>query len=134
MVTNSELVDAATERDATTPLIDMSALKAAIPLADLRHWMEKHHAELRTATAAKADEYGSLDLKMMGATLAQVMPGLADDEATQVQAAIAFYALGKISRVFSALAEGKPAPTDSWLDLEVYALMAQRVLETGQWP
>lgn len=119
-----------------TPLLDMSAIKAAIPLVDLRHWMEQHHAELRKATAAKADEYGSLDLKMMGAMLEKVMPGIGEGSppGTREQAAIAFYALGKISRVFSALAEGKPAPTDSWLDLEVYALMAQRVMESGQWP
>lgn len=114
------------------PFIDLDAHKAKSP--ELFEWMAKHQLELRKMADAKASEYGSLDLVLMGNILADLIPGLSQDGADRIQAAIAFYALGKLSRVFSALQEGKPAPTDSWLDLEVYALMAQRVMEIGDWP
>ncbi len=103
----------------------------------LSKWMAEHHAALETQTLAKAHEYGALDLKVMGASLAEVLSELGGDgapPAAKLQAAIAFYLLGKVSRVISALAEGKPAPTDSWLDAEVYAMMGSYVQEHGQWP
>ncbi len=107
-----------------------------IDLNRLRVWMEDHHERLEAGTLAKAGEYGALDLQIMGASLAEVVPNLGESapSASKLQAAIAFYLLGKVSRVLSALAEGKPAPTDSWLDAEVYSMMGSYVQEYGQWP
>lgn len=107
-----------------------------IDLSGLRNWMADHHSQLQAGTLAKAAEYGALDLQIMGASLAEVVPNLGEDAppASKLQAAIAFYLLGKVSRVLSALAEGKPAPTDSWLDAEVYSMMGAYVQEYGRWP
>ena len=105
-------------------------------LMHLHKWMADHHAHLQQMTGEKAFEYGSLDLAIMGASISKLWPGLGEDAppAAQLQAAIAFYLMGKVARVLSALAEGKPPPTDSWLDAEVYAMMGGYVQEHGQWP
>lgn len=105
-------------------------------LRDLHAWMAGHHATLRQMTGEKAVEYGSLDLSIMGAGIAKLWPGIGENAppAAQLQAAIAFYLMGKVARVLSALAEGKPPPTDSWLDAEVYAMMGGYVQEHGRWP
>ena len=112
------------------PEIDTSRLML------LHKWMAQHHAELQQMTGEKAAEYGSLDLSIMGAGIAKLWPGIGENAppAAQLQAAIAFYLMGKVARVLSALAEGKPAPTDSWLDAEVYAMMGGYVQEHGRWP
>lgn len=119
-------VPAVSEQELLPPELDRLAV-----------WMRDHHLALREQTVAKAGEYGALDLKVMGASLAEVLSELGGDDAppaAKLQAAIAFYLLGKVSRVISALAEGKPAPTDSWLDAEVYSMMGSYVQEHGQWP
>lgn len=105
-------------------------------LINLHKWMADHHASLQRMTGEKAVEYGSLDLSIMGASIAKLWPGIGENAppGSQLQAAIAFYLLGKVSRVLSALAEGKPPPTDSWEDAEVYAMMGRYVQEHGQWP
>lgn len=102
----------------------------------LHKWMAEHHARLQQMTGEKAHEYGSLDLSIMGASMSKLWPGIGESAppAAQLQAAIAFYLMGKVARVLSALAEGKPPPTDSWLDAEVYAMMGGYVQEHGQWP
>jgi hypothetical protein len=101
-------------------------------LPDLVAWMEKHHRNLRGATDAKAHAYGATDLLVMAKGMQAIQPNLTEQAA--LEAALAFYALGKLGRILSAFGEGKPTPEDSWLDLEVYALMAQKVRETGSWP
>lgn len=105
-------------------------------LVVLQRWMAEHHTDLQRMTGEKAFEYGSLDLSIMGAGIAKLWPGIGENAppAAQLQAAIAFYLMGKVSRVLSALSEGKPPPTDSWLDAEVYAMMGGYVQEHGQWP
>lgn len=102
----------------------------------LHKWMAEHHARLQQMTGEKAHEYGSLDLSIMGASMSKLWPGIGESAppAAQLQAAIAFYLMGKVARVLSTLAEGKPPPTDSWLDAEVYAMMGGYVQEHGQWP
>lgn len=105
---------------------------AAPFLPDLMAWMEAHHANLRVQTDAKAHAYGATDLLVMAQGMQAIQPNLSKERA--LEAALAFYALGKLGRVLSAFGEGKPSPEDSWLDLEAYSLMAQKVLETGSWP
>jgi hypothetical protein len=48
--------------------------------------------------------------------------------------AIAFYLLGKATRVFGAYQRGGRPSDDTWHDLTVYSMMARRVRETGGWP
>jgi len=80
----------------------------------------------------KVAEYGAGDLELMGAGLSMLTGGVAQ---RGQESAIAFYALGKIARIISALEDGRSPSDDSWLDLEIYARMARRVRVTGGvWP
>lgn len=87
----------------------------------------------------KAIEYGATDLRDIGRALLE-MAGRTDedgDEITDAYAAelgIAFYILGKVSRVIAAVKEGRRPSGDTWVDIGVYARMAQRVQQVGSWP
>lgn len=71
----------------------------------------------------KAKEYGSADLEVMGAAMATLLDmGNPEDG---VEAAIAFYALGKIARAFGAFKLGQLPSDDTWKDLTVYSLMVR---------
>lgn len=97
----------------------------------LERWWLREAAESYAAMAPKVREYSAVDLAIMGATL--VAQGAAP-EGRGVEAAITFYALGKVARIVGALSEGRDPGTDSWHDLAVYARMALRVREVGGWP
>jgi len=107
---------------------------------ELAEWWLAQCTEEIDKTIPKAEAYSAIDLEIMGAAeLAKL--GEAGDlipkdrrEAHGMEMAIAFYALGKLSRIIGALSEGRDGGEDSWFDLGVYARMAQRVRETGQWP
>lgn len=109
---------------------DPNGYKPMLP--ELYQWMADHQRNIREGADTKAFEYGSTDLHIMAGAMVQMFPGI--DPVEALQAAIAFYALGKVSRVLSSFKEGRPAPADSWRDLEVYAMMAQRIMEQGGWP
>ena len=98
---------------------------------ELREWWLRRAQEEITATVPKAVEYSATDLEIMGAAMEQMGAAPAG---RGVEAAIAFYALGKLSRIVGRLAEGAEPSDDSWFDLGVYARMAQRVREVGEWP
>jgi len=90
-------------------------------------------------TIPKMHEYGgaqggSSDLRTMGYALAE-LAGLHDaPEPVKLELACWFYALGKISRLISDYKQGKQGKPDTWFDLSVYAMMARRIQETGEWP
>ncbi len=92
-------------------------------------WLEKAIEEVE-ATIPKAVEYSSSDLEVMGAA----MEAMGVPEGSGVEAAIAFYALGKVARAVGALASGQRPSDDTWFDIGVYARMAQRVRAAGAWP
>ena len=83
----------------------------------------------------KAIEYGATDLYDLGRDLYE-MAGreVPDDHGMVVEAGIAFYVAGKLSRVKAAIKEGRQVSADTWLDIGVYARMAQRVHQMGAWP
>lgn len=83
----------------------------------------------------KAIEYGAADLKVMGKAMLQLMPG-GDEQPERVglELAIAFYALGKVARLFGAFERGAVPSDDCWSDLGIYCRMAQHVREVGRWP
>lgn len=101
-------------------------------------WLDVAQADL-DAAVPKAAEYGGLgdgsaDLRVMGYALAE-LAGMHDaDDAVKMELACWFYALGKVSRLISDYKQGRPGKADSWHDLRVYAMMAARLQETGQWP
>lgn len=119
-------------KDAPDPYEQAKKQKAG-ELPQLLVWWMEHTKERAAACEAKAAKYGSVDLNIMGDVAARMTPGLGDDEGLRAQMAIAQYALGKISRVFSALAAGEQPSEDSWEDLETYAVMGRFVQQFGRW-
>lgn len=81
----------------------------------------------------KAKEYGSLDLKIIGSTLRE-MVGIAPDIISDEEIGMTFYLLGKVARAVSAISAGRKPSDDTWHDVVVYGMMVRRVRETGQWP
>lgn len=101
-------------------------------LPELVEWMDRHQLQIRFDTEAKAFEYGNTDIKIMAYAIRQAQPQL--DEQDAILWALGFYGLGKVARILSSFQEGRPTSRDSWKDLEVYAMMAQKILDTGNWP
>lgn len=90
-------------------------------------------------TVPKAIEYGSADLKVMGAAMVALHPHYnemdqVERDRTGQEMAIAFYLLGKVSRLFGAYQNGGIPSDDTWLDATVYAMMGRRVRSHGGWP
>lgn len=99
---------------------------------DLIDWMVGFFNESLQAVIPKAIRYGSADLELMGKAMTQLGQGLEGVVHGQ-ELAVWFYALGKIARLEGAYAQGELPDLDSWYDLFVYSLMAQRIRETGSW-
>jgi hypothetical protein len=85
-------------------------------------------------TMDKAQEYGGDDLAYMGNILADCFNEKAHPQVNAAEIAIAFYSLGKITRIIGAYKDGRLPSDDSWLDLHVYAAMGIRAREVGGWP
>jgi hypothetical protein len=104
---------------------------------ELAEWWRALSEKEIAQTIAKAQEYGGDDLAYMGAILQDAIRGpevIREETSRAAETAVAFYALGKITRIIGALKEGRKPSDDSWLDLHVYAGMAIRIRETGGWP
>jgi len=101
-------------------------------------WWTSHVAAVIEKTAPKAVEYGASDLDLMGQAMQASLPIPAEwtlEEKAEFgrYAACAFYALGKVARIFGALEQGRLPNPDSEFDLEVYSIMMARIRETGRW-
>lgn len=101
--------------------------------SDLSAWWTGLAAEDAVPAAIKAKEYGSTDLKIIGRAMREMI-GIDPDIVTDEEIGIAFYALGKIARVISAIGSGSAPSDDTWHDITVYAMMVRRVREVGSWP
>lgn len=97
-------------------------------------WIQKARQEA-DMVCEKAIAYGATDLRDLGRQILEMAgrPGT-DDDGYATEIGITFYAQGKLARIVAAVKEGRQPNVDSWLDLGVYARMAQRVHETGGWP
>lgn len=102
-------------------------------MSRLQEWWHATTKDEIDSMMPKVIEYGSNDLKMMGEAMLGLKPELADKIEPE-ELAIAFYALGKIARIFGAYQDGSAPSDDSWHDLAIYARMAQRVRDAGYWP
>lgn len=100
---------------------------------DLKQWLADLEEKIGTETIRKAVQYGSADLKVMGNAMVLLLPPEHRSEQLGLQMAIAFYALGKVARVFGAFEQGHSPTHDDWFDLMVYAKMGLKVMETGRW-
>jgi hypothetical protein len=112
---------------------------------ELRAWWMSLARRDMDAVVPKAVEYSAYDLDIMGHALlawsgqewgANGGRGGADAQersAVGQEMAIAYYVLGKVSRLIGAYHEGKLPSNDTWDDIRIYATMAARVRETGRW-
>lgn len=106
--------------------------------AELKSWLDRFFGGVTDMAVMKAMEYGSGDLTVMAAGMEQIIQVPEQITAEEkwaflVEAALAFYALGKIGRTFSAFKAGKLPNADNYIDLSAYAAMAARVREMGRW-
>lgn len=106
-------------------------------MEQIGNWWADVSASDIDRTVPKAVEYGAFDLDIMAQAMISLLPiDTTDmDEAMKIgrYAATQFYALGKVARAISALAEGRLPGPDSEFDGRVYQIMAQRIRETGRW-
>jgi adenylosuccinate synthase len=102
-------------------------------LRTLRNWWMRQAAEEADSLIPKSVEYGAHDLEEMGRAVSWISKrGMT--KAEQAEFGIYWYALGKMARWGSAIEQGRQVSDDTLLDLGIYARMAQRVREAGEWP
>lgn len=106
---------------------------------ELKTWWYNQASREVDKAIDKAIEYGAADLKVMGKAMECLLPekGMRKEEIPErvgIEMAIAFYALGKVARVFGAFERGAVPSDDCWEDLGIYCRMAQHVRERGCWP
>lgn len=104
-------------------------VKQTEEVAGVRRWWLDVAGQDVEKFAPKLAEYGSHDLLIVGAGL---LPTHGGDAPLQLEAGVAFYALGKAARAVEALREGRTASPDTWLDLVTYGMMARRIQATGK--
>jgi hypothetical protein len=90
-------------------------------------------------TVPKALEYGgssegSADLQLIGENLATLLGMHEATDAVKQELACWFYMQGKVARLVSDYQQHRPGKPDSWFDAQIYAVMARRIQETGNWP
>ena len=96
-------------------------------------WAGQAQAEIGMVVD-KAIEYGATDLRDLGRQIYEMAGRPQPDDAVATEAGISFYLMGKVSRIAAAFREGRLPSSDTWLDIGVYARMAQRVRQIGAWP
>lgn len=103
-------------------------------MTGVAEWWMNHSQEELDMLMPKVAEYSSADLDIIGDILLRLRPDLVG-VVPRVEFGIAFYALGKVARIFGAYSDGRIPSDDSWLDLAVYSKMALRTRDTGgNWP
>lgn len=105
---------------------------------EVEDWMRKKFEEDLERLRAKAIEYGSSDLTIMGKAMESLLPegDQLDEESRRragLEMAIGFYLMGKAARLFGAWEKGREPSEDTWHDARIYADMARCVRETGRW-
>jgi hypothetical protein len=103
-----------------------------IDLDQVRGWWIAEATDEAEATLMKTEQYGSLDLEIIGKQLKQLA---AKNQAVDpAEIGIAFYVLGKAARLMSGYAAGAKPSDDTWRDIACYTKMAQRMRYVGRWP
>jgi hypothetical protein len=101
-------------------------------------WVDTAKADAER-TVPKAVEYGSADFDLMGqfmvALLGDRLAGADTDEKMRVgrEMAVLFYMIGKLGRAVGAYTQGVMPSDDTIFDTRIYAMMWQRIRETGTW-
>lgn len=111
---------------------DLETRQEALRKELTKWWLSKAEEEI-VRTIPKSLEYGSADLNVMGSAMLHLIPKERRSQQLGLEMAIAFYALGKVARLFGAYERGELPSEDTWFDLAIYTRMAMRVRETGRW-
>lgn len=91
-------------------------------------------------TIPKAIEYGghstgpATDLLLIGRNLAELLDMHDAPDAVLMELGCWFYMQGKIARLVSDYKQKRSGKPDTWFDAHIYAMMARRIQDTGQWP
>lgn len=100
-----------------------------------KFWQDMTDEEIEKVIP-KAVEYGSADLEVMGEGMKVLLRSVFKrpiEDAEALEMACAFYALGKVARMFGAYADGRMPNEDAAYDLGVYCRMIQKIRKTGSW-
>ena len=100
----------------------------------LEDWWMQTAAQDLDATAPKAVEYGSLDLKLIGDALLRMLQWEDAPPSVGAEIGAVFMAYGKIARCLSAYSEKRLPSDDSLFDLSIYSMMMRRIRASGEWP
>jgi len=104
-------------------------------LTDLQQWWTAQTEDEIARLLPKLDEYGTLDLIIMGNTLGVVWEQGSNASPTElVEFTLATYALSKLARAYGAYQNGKLPSDDTWLDASTYIRMILRTKSCGGWP
>lgn len=103
---------------------------------ELYTWWIRAAASEAGGLVAKAVEYGSRDLFVLGRTMAETMhlDMRAASRADFEGLGIYFFMASKLGRWESAIQDGRQVSDDTLLDLGVYVRMYQRARQFGGWP
>lgn len=111
-----------------------------LPTSDeLLHWMINTITGDFNAIIPKIQEYGAVDLELMGKALLEYGPVGAGkgenwiDISTGMENAVIFYLMGKVGRCVSAIAAGGKPSDDTLMDITIYSLMVRYIRVHGVW-
>lgn len=102
-------------------------------------WMQSAYDDF-VATVPKMLEYGgegtgpAVDLQLIGENLASLLDMHDAADPMKMELGCWFYMQGKVARLVSDYRQHRMGKPDSWFDASIYAKMARRIQETGQWP
>lgn len=95
-------------------------------------WVAQWVADHIPVAMEKAQTYGSNSLAKKGQRFAAAL-GRQVTSQTALELGVAQYVAEKSDRVEDAILRGHLPGTDTWIDIAIYALMAQYIRQTGQW-
>lgn len=110
-------------------IADHTPVTASERARDLGNWLVNTLLDGVPDTMLKSDQYGTVDLQIMGSALAHLTGG---DDHQGAQAAVGFYLLGKVSRIIGAIEGGRLPTEDDWWDAAIYSLFGLRLLQKGE--
>lgn len=114
--------------------------------SDVKETIYRRTMDEMDTVVERAIEYGAHDLRVMGAAMLQLLNETArahlDDpdydrgdggSAFGMCMAVAFYELGKISRMLGTMMQGEWPSNDTVKDIRIYAHMFTHIAEYGDW-
>lgn len=104
--------------------MDQDAFNTLDSEYDIADWWETTTKDDLAEYQRKNAEYGDADLSVIGGSLS-LMAGNPKDVEWSDEIGIAFYLLGKVSRMISAYKEGSTPSDDTLKDIAIYAMMAR---------